>query len=44
MFERSLTCGKIVELLALQTQRFLVTEQVGIVQGGLVHELQRLRD
>lgn len=35
---------QVVELISLQTQRFLVVEEVGIVEGRLVHELESLRD
>jgi hypothetical protein len=38
------TTGEVIKLVTLKAQRSLVTEQVCIVQGGLIHELQSLRN
>lgn len=38
------TCRQVIELLAFEAQRSLIPKQVGIVEGRLVHELERLRD
>ena len=34
-----LTAWEIVELLAMQAQRLLITEEVGVIQRGFVEEL-----
>lgn len=41
-FPSTLTSREIVELLALEVQRLFISEQIGVIQGCLVHELERL--
>jgi hypothetical protein len=39
-----LTCGEVVKLVTLEAQSLLISEEVGIVERGLIHELKRLGD
>lgn len=38
------TCGKVIEFFPSEPQRFLITEKIGVIERGFIHELQGLRD